>query len=206
MGIDQLCYCATSPPSPSHLSVLERGHLQVSVHIRQRQLQTGLRGIDGDTQLGSFIRVGDVEEIPGHYWRLPRPERALEAKLVRKAMREGVHGAQSEIRFLLQTIRRLQLAGAHNLCHTLVIRLSLIEFEFTDDVKGVEVWVAWTPSSTRCVVLVKVICPLWKKRGVRGTRHLQGLAGHSRDLVSERMAVTMRMSTKIFLGMLHEYP
>lgn len=107
VGINQLHYWTTTPPDPSHLSVLERGHLQVSVHIRQRQLQTRLRGINSDTQLGSFIRVGDVEEIPGNYRRLPRPERALEAKLVREAVWEGVHGAQSEIRFLLQTISRL---------------------------------------------------------------------------------------------------
>lgn len=77
--------------------MLEGGHLEISIDIGQSQLQTRLHWIDGNTQLGTLIRVGNVEQVPWNSGLLTGAESAVETKLVRESTRKRVHGAESQI-------------------------------------------------------------------------------------------------------------
>lgn len=112
--------------------MLKSGDLKVAVDIRQSQLQTGSGWIDCDTQLGTFMGVCDVEQIPGHQRRLSRTEGALKAELVGEALGERIHGPQGEIRLFLQTIGCLQITRSHYFRYAFVVGLSVVQLKFAD--------------------------------------------------------------------------
>lgn len=146
-----------------HLSFAEDQRLKFASVVGDAELDGRLAGIQRHFELGPSPHVADADNVPCRLWRLARPERADERKLLRKTLREDVPRWNDEVRLVFQTVSSLQAARTAHSRHSRIARLEYVQPELTNEIERLQIVLARSVVGARPVAGA-VLCGSRRRR------------------------------------------